>query len=89
MIRETDDSEYKAKVLTCQKYIAAGESYEPSLTDETTTTLSITPGTPRRGFSAADEYSWRLYCNLRRRQPVPFASYLWFGPGTLVSASPE
>ncbi|KAI1297826.1 aminodeoxychorismate synthase [Xylaria venustula] len=89
IIQKPDRSHYEAKVRTCQEYIAAGESYELCLTDATTITRSITPGILRRGSSAADEYSWRLFCNLRRRQPAPFASYIRLGLATLVSASPE
>ncbi|RWA12375.1 hypothetical protein EKO27_g2750 [Xylaria grammica] len=89
IIRKPDSSHYEAKVRTCQEYIAAGESYELCLTDAATITRSITPGMLRRGSSASDEYSWRLFCNLRRRQPAPFASYIRLGLATLVSASPE
>lgn len=95
--------EYEAKVELCQEYIAAGESYELCLTDQTTITRprsssSTTPtphrnnNKPRRRSSLAAPAapsSWSLFKTLRARQPAPFASYLRLGPATLVSASPE
>ncbi|KAK1835854.1 ADC synthase [Podospora conica] len=91
--------EYEAKVTLCQEYIAAGESYELCLTDQTTITrpLSDSPRTtttnPRRrrrsSTAPPPPSSWSLFKTLRARQPAPFASYLRLGPATLVSASPE
>ncbi|OIW29575.1 para-aminobenzoate synthase-like protein [Coniochaeta ligniaria NRRL 30616] len=98
-------TEYKAKVSECQDYIAAGDSYELCLTDQTTITrprsLSLTlldsapqvkPSETRRLSSTKSTplpSSWQLFRKLRTRQPAPFASYLRLGPATLVSASPE
>ncbi|KAK3359241.1 ADC synthase [Lasiosphaeria hispida] len=71
--------DYEAKVTLCQEYIAAGESYELCLTDQTTITRARSDApTP-----------WTLYKSLRTRQPAPFASYLRLGAATLLSASPE
>ncbi|KAK0754830.1 ADC synthase [Schizothecium vesticola] len=80
--------EYEAKVELCQEYIAAGESYELCLTDQTTIIPQQTPPPllPRRRPPPS---SWSLFKTLRERQPAPFASYLRLGPATLVSASPE
>jgi len=88
--------EYEEKVRICQEYIAAGESYELCLTDQTTITrplsdrpltVSTNPKTiPKQPYSSS---SWILFKHLRARQPAPFASYLRLGAATLVSASPE
>ncbi|KAL2152013.1 hypothetical protein VTH82DRAFT_5197 [Thermothelomyces myriococcoides] len=52
-IKPPQTKEYEAKVKTCQEYIAAGESYELCLTDQTTITrpisdvgLQTTPSNP-------------------------------------------
>lgn len=71
---------YESKVLHCQEYICAGDSYELCLTDQTAVTLQK-PSAPTS--------SWDLYRTLRTRQPAPFASYIHLGPLTLVSSSPE
>jgi para-aminobenzoate synthetase len=95
--------EYETKVKICQEYIAAGESYELCLTDQTTITcpvsdppLTDTPFPPpsrkqRRASSSttSPSSSWSLFKLLRTRQPAPFASYLRLSTATLVSASPE
>ncbi|KAK4137616.1 ADC synthase [Trichocladium antarcticum] len=93
--------EYEAKVRVCQEYIAAGESYELCLTDQTTITrpLGDPPPTatpfPRKQqrrastTTAPSSSSWSLFKLLRTRQPAPFASYLRLHGATLVSASPE
>jgi len=95
--------EYEAKVELCQEFIAAGDSYELCLTDQTTITrprsdsLSATTPPPtlsgkrRRSspLAAPLPRSWQLFKTLRVRQPAPFASYLRLGGATLVSASPE
>jgi para-aminobenzoate synthetase len=88
-----ESNDYERKVRECQEYIAAGESYELCLTDQTTITR------PRRRSSvvAAKARSqpdrlpsaWQLYRSLRLRQPAPFASYLRIGCATLISSSPE
>lgn len=75
---------YEAKVRMCQEYIAAGESYELCLTDQTKITRTC-PGT--RGN--LKDSSWQLYRTLCRSNPAPFASYLRLGGVTLLSSSPE
>ncbi|KAI0108619.1 aminodeoxychorismate synthase [Nemania sp. FL0031] len=85
--------EYEAKVRACQDYIAAGDSYELCLTDQTLITR------PRSRFEGSlqkhphdkttSPSSWQLYRSLRTRQPAPFGSYIRLGRATLVSSSPE
>ncbi|KAB5575618.1 ADC synthase [Coniochaeta sp. 2T2.1] len=88
-------ADYQAKVTECQEFIAAGDSYELCLTDQTTITRprshSLTPSNsaPQTKGTPALPSSWHLFRTLRTRQPAPFASYLRLGPATLVSASPE
>ncbi|KAK0651940.1 ADC synthase [Cercophora newfieldiana] len=81
-IQPPQTKDYENKVTLCQSYIAAGESYELCLTDQTT----ITRPRPRNPSPSSP---WTLFRTLRTRQPAPFASYLRLGPLTLVSASPE
>ncbi|KAI8951435.1 aminodeoxychorismate synthase [Xylaria longipes] len=83
--------EYESKVRACQDFIAAGDSYELCLTDQTLVTR------PRSRFEGSlqphDKHSspssWQLYRSLRTRQPAPFGSYVRLGGATLVSSSPE
>ncbi|KAI0470819.1 ADC synthase [Xylariaceae sp. FL0804] len=77
-----DADEYERKVRRCQEAIAAGDSYELCLTDETRVTLT-------RPSSSSSSSSWSLYRRLRSRQPAPFASYLRLGGATLLGSSPE
>ncbi|KAM0324115.1 hypothetical protein ACHAQA_008307 [Verticillium albo-atrum] len=89
---EADDYEHKVK--KCQDFIAAGESYELCLTDQTTITIpsspSATNGTTNGTPSSKDvDTAWTLYRTLRTRQPAPFGSFLRLGGATLVSSSPE
>ncbi|KAL2760848.1 hypothetical protein ACRALDRAFT_2092460 [Sodiomyces alcalophilus JCM 7366] len=93
--------EYEEKVRQCQDYIAAGESYELCLTDQTTITLPVATresSTPRchpttNGQVPHDtktsDTAWNLYRTLRTRQPAPFGSFLRLGGATIVSSSPE
>ncbi len=88
-------ADYEEKVRLCQQYIAAGESYELCLTEQTTISLAVNDhGSDqtrrKRGLSmCAASSSWQLYRALRSRQPAPFASYIRLGGATLVSSSPE
>ncbi|KAK3685525.1 ADC synthase [Podospora appendiculata] len=90
--------EYENKVSICQEFIAAGDSYELCLTDQTKITrpMSDLNGAERhlsrkrrRSSLPAPPSSWSLFKSLRTRQPAPFASYIRLGGATLVSASPE
>jgi para-aminobenzoate synthetase len=103
-VQPPQTKEYEAKVRICQEYIAAGESYELCLTDQTTLTRPLGEEAPhldpvsvphpretkqqRQQLSRASP-SWTLFKRLRKHQPAPFASYLRLGSATLVSASPE
>lgn len=104
-IRKPEPTKYEAKVRMCQEYIAAGESYELCLTDQTRIVRTTKPredgfsvpprgrpGTkrpPSEGTNLLRDSSWHLYRALRRRNPAPFASYIRLGGATLVSSSPE
>ncbi|KAL5606614.1 hypothetical protein BROUX41_003012 [Berkeleyomyces rouxiae] len=70
-------------VAACQQYIAAGESYELCLTDQTTISLPLPTTT------SPDARRWRMFRSLRKRQPAPFGSYIRLGSATLISSSPE
>ncbi|KAH8888847.1 aminodeoxychorismate synthase [Thozetella sp. PMI_491] len=99
-IQTPQTAEYEKKVQLCQEFIAAGESYELCLTDQTRIARSRGIESHHGGFetsyqkssqlpSMAGRGSWDLFKSLRSRQPAPFASYLRLGGATLVSASPE
>ncbi|KAI1819525.1 aminodeoxychorismate synthase [Xylaria intraflava] len=86
-----DTLEYESKVRLCQDFIAAGDSYELCLTDQTLITRpqSRFEGTLDPNERNAPPSSWQLYRSLRTRQPAPFGSYIRLGGATLVSSSPE
>lgn len=96
-IQKPQQAKYEAKVRMCQEYIAAGDSYELCLTDQTkiTRTFAASRGqdnarsTTKTTMDITSDASWHLYRTLRRRNPAPFASYLRLGGATLVSSSPE
>lgn len=99
VVQKPEHAKYEAKVRMCQEYIAAGESYELCLTDQTNITRAVKaqpnstdsapqPASPEADSVATDS-SWNLYRTLRRRNPAPFASYIRLGGATLVSSSPE
>ncbi|KAI0869185.1 aminodeoxychorismate synthase [Hypoxylon argillaceum] len=89
--------EYEAKVRACQAFIAAGDSYELCLTDQTLITRPRSLLEDRPLLHPRDKQqpqhtspsSWQLYRSLRTRQSAPFSSYLRLGSATLVSSSPE
>ncbi|KAH8652539.1 aminodeoxychorismate synthase [Xylariales sp. PMI_506] len=99
-ISTPDALEYEAKVRQCQDFIAAGDSYELCLTDQTTITrtrslledahdeASIAHSWAPPSASKTPN-SWQLYRSLRARQPAPFGSYIHLGSATLISSSPE
>ncbi|KAI3323240.1 aminodeoxychorismate synthase [Xylariaceae sp. AK1471] len=92
-----DGQEYESKVRLCQDSIAAGDSYELCLTDQTLITRprsgfegSLQPPSPAQPHEKpTSPSSWQLYRSLRTRQPAPFGSYVRLGGATLVSSSPE
>jgi len=67
--------EYMAALDAVHEYIRAGDIYQTNLTQRFECDLEITP--------------LELYSELRRINPAPFASYLDFGAGQIVSSSPE
>ncbi|KAM0285178.1 hypothetical protein ACHAQH_001607 [Verticillium albo-atrum] len=84
---EADD--YERKVRQCQDFIAAGESYELCLTDQTTITIPTAAAPSAHTASPAPDTAWTLYRTLRTRQPAPFGSFVRLAGATLVSSSPE
>jgi para-aminobenzoate synthetase len=66
---------YRDEIEACQRYLAAGHSYEICLTNRAEAT------------SAADPLD--LYRMLRRANPAPFSAYLRFGDLAVLSSSPE
>lgn len=103
-IQKPLQAKYEAKVRMCQEYIAAGESYELCLTDQTRISRTTSPRQDGQPATLPDPVlqelpshikntlansSWHLYRTLRSRNPAPFASYIRLGGATLVSSSPE
>lgn len=98
-IQVPDAQVYETKVRQCQDFIAAGDSYELCLTDQTFITRSRNPlqHTSATAYSnswapssaSKSPSSWQLYRSLRSRQPAPFGSYIRLGGATLISSSPE
>lgn len=72
---------YRAKVLACQSALAAGNSYELCLTDETLITIPMPSGQPPN--------AWALYKKLRRNNPAPFGAFLRLSGTTVAGTSPE
>ncbi len=70
-------SAYKDKISRAQTEISDGNSYEVCLTTALTASTAV-PLDPLR-----------IYRQLRRRNPAPFASYLRFGTLAVAGSSPE
>jgi len=66
---------YREDIEACQRYLAAGHSYEICLTNRA------------EASAAADPLD--LYRMLRRANPAPFSAYLRFGGRAVLSSSPE
>ncbi|HVQ58151.1 MAG TPA: aminodeoxychorismate synthase component I [Solirubrobacterales bacterium] len=66
---------YLEEIEACKRQLAEGESYELCLTNAVVGEVDIDP--------------LRLYAQLRRVNPAPFASYLRFGDLAVLSSSPE
>lgn len=82
-----DHQNYTSLIRQCQENLHAGQSYELCLTGEATVdTVNDNP-----------DSSYLLYKNLRKHNPVPYASYLHFPDAprspksgtTVLSSSPE
>jgi len=74
---EIDRAAYESMVRRVIDYILAGDIYQANLSQRFTAALP----------KDADPFD--LYCNLRRRNPAPFAAFLRHGGIALLSASPE
>ncbi|GAB3693715.1 aminodeoxychorismate synthase component I [Saccharopolyspora tripterygii] len=70
-----DRAEYERDVLTCQRHLLAGESYEICLTNSAD--LPVT------------EPALRTYRRLRRRNPAPYSAFLRLGGVEVACSSPE
>lgn len=68
-------TEYLKAVKAAKEYIAAGDIFQVNLSQRFQAPLTADP--------------WQLYRRLRQINPAPFAAYLDFGEGQMVSASPE
>ncbi|KAF1974747.1 para-aminobenzoate synthase [Bimuria novae-zelandiae CBS 107.79] len=80
-ISTPQERQYRNKVLRCQESLAAGDSYELCLTDETLITV---PRIDDKGVNP-----WTLYKKLRRKNPAPYGAYLRLSNATVVGTSPE
>ena len=67
--------EYLAAVSRTKEYIAAGDIFQANISQRFQAPLQVSP--------------WELYLRLRQTNPAPFAAYLDYGSGQVVSASPE
>ena len=72
---------YCRKVLQCQEFLAAGDSYELCLTDETKVLI---PRTKETSLSP-----WVIYKKLRKNNPAPFGAYIRLPNTSIVGSSPE
>jgi len=80
-ISTPQERQYRNKVLKCQESLAAGDSYELCLTDETLITVPKIEG---KGLDA-----WALYKKLRRKNPAPYGAFMQLSNATVVGTSPE
>jgi para-aminobenzoate synthetase component 1 len=67
--------EYMKALDAVHEYILAGDIYQTNLTQRFNADLQLSP--------------LELYSELRKINPAPFASYIDFGEGQIVSSSPE
>ncbi|QEK11031.1 aminodeoxychorismate synthase component I [Crassaminicella thermophila] len=67
--------DYIKAINKIKSYIKAGDIYQANMTQRFECDLQITP--------------FELYAKLREINPAPFASYIDFGEGQIVSSSPE
>ena len=79
-IKQPAKNDYRRKVLHCQDFLHAGDSYELCLTELTTVSI------PKNDEL---DHPWTLYKDLRRRNPAPFGAYIRLGGSTILSSSPE
>ena len=70
-----DEASYGKAIVRAKEHIEAGDAYQVCLTRRCDVPFAGDP--------------WRLYRQLRERNPAPFAAYLALGDVTLLSCSPE
>ncbi|KAF2491274.1 ADC synthase [Lophium mytilinum] len=90
---------YESMVESCQEEIAAGNSYELCLTQQTTFLLPPTDiqswKNQTNPIFAPGNVPWTLFRNIMDRNPAPFGAYIRFGNCdmgsgvSIVSSSPE
>ncbi|KAJ9637519.1 hypothetical protein H2204_004668 [Knufia peltigerae] len=78
-----DHDQYIAQIRDCQAELLAGNSYELCLTTEATVI------SPKAQPDVIPDYSFLLYQNIQRHNPVPFAAYIRLNKTTILSSSPE
>ncbi len=69
------EAQYRRDIALALEKIRDGESYELCLTTQVRARIQIDP--------------FRLFCELKRRNPAPYSAYMDFGEFAIVSASPE
>ncbi|KAL5383515.1 hypothetical protein DPSP01_005911 [Paraphaeosphaeria sporulosa] len=80
--------DYCASVVSCQRHIADGQSYELCLTN-TNKILARRPRICRLSKSEDNELSWKLYKRLTARNTAPFSAYMRLHNVHILSSSPE
>ncbi|MBQ0957971.1 aminodeoxychorismate synthase component I [Ideonella sp. 4Y11] len=74
-VLDRDEATYLADVTRCLDWIGQGETYQVCLTNEIRCRSDLDP--------------WQLYTTLRRVNPAPFAAFVRWPGGAVLSASPE
>jgi para-aminobenzoate synthetase component I len=72
-----DNASYLSALAECKKHIQAGDTYQINLTRQ------------MRAELAPELTAERIFLDLRRNYPAPFAAFIRRGEDTVVSASPE
>ncbi|KAF3922674.1 hypothetical protein ABW21_db0203282 [Orbilia brochopaga] len=92
-VTRPDKESYMENVRHCQRELSRGESYELCLTAQTTIDVLLPSTDSTTGANAGDEKTedtaWRIYRQLRTRNPAPFAGFYKVAGTTLLSSSPE
>ncbi|EPS40639.1 hypothetical protein H072_5466 [Dactylellina haptotyla CBS 200.50] len=85
-ITRPNQEPYMENVRRCQRELAIGESYELCLTAQTTVDIQHPYSeNPEEKFDSA----WKIYRQLRKRNPAPFAGFYKCSTTCLLSSSPE
>ena len=72
---DRDRPTYLADIRQCLEWIGEGQTYQVCLTNELSCTADVDP--------------LDLYCTLRRLNPAPYAAFIRWPGGAVLSASPE